>query len=411
MAPVRVIKGFRDALGCFPQRIGAPKSRRDSSLSKVNVYGQGAKADTVFTNRLTKKFQSRMRRASCFGDHGSSTAFKKVLRRRERVKATALGLPAFPAIPYDFHPQSPDQRQAPAADQPLVSPRHTGSRQTVRESRFAEKHMGVPFSIYLACKFLNMPHRGPIKSIERHGSETRRSRLVLLARAKGSPFRGSKRRAMFMQSSNGFVLGAVFDEHDSRHSSPSPRAGFGVEEVQCFSPLSAVKNTPPAPSQEPLDEMEDVVPAPLIYHHRVSQPVRPIQSLALVQTPTVPAPPVQAVHTPPPAQSSSTVQPPSTVPSAEQILHAQPIQPGHLLPTISYFCRNLGRVSKEMAYLLRALSGVHARERCALPPTTPVVLKTQSSCASAALARLPPAPTKAKLPYTRPSALYAESDG
>ncbi len=161
--------------------------------------------------------------------------------------------------------------------------------------------------------------------------------------------------------------------------------------------------------------MEDVIPAPLIYHHLVSQPVLPVQSLPLVRTPTV------RPCAPPPAQPSSKVsptlttrshgvQPVYTVYSTEQTPDAQPTQPGQLLPTMSHFCRNLGRASKEMSYVFRALSAGGSRERCALPPTTPVTSKTQSSCAFAALAWLPPAPTKAKLLYTRPSALYSEPE-
>ncbi|KAM5539457.1 hypothetical protein V8D89_006909 [Ganoderma adspersum] len=152
--------------------------------------------------------------------------------------------------------------------------------------------------------------------------------------------------------------------------------------------------------------MEDVIPAPLIY--RQSQPVRTMHSIPLAWMPTVPTSPVQALHTPPPAQSSRA---PSVVPPTEQLPLAQPIRPSQLLPTMSHFCRNLDRVSKDMAYVLRALSAVSARERCALPPMTPAPSKTQPSCPSAPLARPPPAPTKARLPYTRPSALYAESDG
>ncbi len=111
----------------------------------------------------------------------------------------------------------------------------------MRENRFFEKHMGVPFSIYVACKSLNMPNCAPLKAVERHGSETRRSRFVLLARDKGSPFRGSKRRAVFMRSSDRFKLAAMFEkssEYDSPHSSSSPRAGPGRGEVQSLSHVS-----------------------------------------------------------------------------------------------------------------------------------------------------------------------------
>ena len=150
-----------------------------------------------------------------------------------------MAAPGFPSsslpIPHGFQSQSLSQHQMPATVQPPVSPRPTDPRQTVRESRFAEKHLGVPFGIYLACKSLNSSHRGPVKSVERHGRETRRERFVVLAWAKGSPFRGCKRRSVFMQPSDGFVLGAVFDgysEIDSQPSPPRPKVGCDVEEVQ-----------------------------------------------------------------------------------------------------------------------------------------------------------------------------------
>ena len=154
--------------------------------------------------------------------------------------------------------------------------------------------------------------------------------------------------------------------------------------------------------------MEDVIPAPLIYRHLASQPALTVQPSPLVRIPAVQTRPVHKLRTPPPSQSSKA---PQTVPLAEQLLFGQPDQPGQLLPTMSYFCRNLGRVSKDMTHVLRALSAGRAREPCTLPTTTPITVKTQPSCPSAVLARPPPAPTKARLPYTLwSSVLYAESD-
>lgn len=167
------------------------------------------------------------------------------MRRRKRVNATVLGLPSSPSIPYYFQPQAPISRQIPAADQSLFPPPLPSPRRTSRESRFSEKHLGVPFTIYLACRSLGTPHRGCTKSVERHGSETRRSRTVLLARAKGSPFQGSKRRAVFVQFSKGFMLEAVFHvskedaQCDAPNSSPRPRAGSCVEKAQFSPPVSS----------------------------------------------------------------------------------------------------------------------------------------------------------------------------
>lgn len=153
--------------------------------------------------------------------------------------------------------------------------------------------------------------------------------------------------------------------------------------------------------------MEDVIPAPLIYRHLASQPALTVQPSPLVRIPAVQTPPAHKLRTPPLAQPSTV---PRTVPLAEQLLFGQPDQPGQLLPTMSYFCRNLGRVSKDMTHVLQALRGGSAREPCTLPPTTPITVKTQPSCPSAVLARPPPAPTKARLPYTLwSSVLYAGS--
>ena len=163
--------------------------------------------------------------------------------------------------------------------------------------------------------------------------------------------------------------------------------------------------------------MEDILPAPLIYGQSLSQLV---PSLPLVPTRTlaVPASPVQAMHVCPPSSPSlaftlrsPVIQSPSPAPSLGEIRHAQPVQLGQVLPTMSYFCRNLTRVAKGMASALQALGSVRARDRCALPPTTPVPFKTRPSCPSAASVWLPPpAPTKARRAYARPSAVY-ESDG
>lgn len=163
------------------------------------------------------------------------------------------------------------------------------------------------------------------------------------------------------------------------------------------------------------------MPAPLVYHDLVSQPVQTAQSPPRARPPTIPVSPAHAqeLHPLPSTQSFPTAppalavrspvfQPPSTAPSAKQVPHWQPTQPGQLPPTMSHFCRNLSRVSKETSDAFRAMSALRAPERRMFPPTTPPTPKAQSSSASTGLAWFPPAPTKGKLPYSWPSAIYAE---
>ncbi|PIL22757.1 hypothetical protein GSI_15451 [Ganoderma sinense ZZ0214-1] len=279
MAPIRVIKGFREALKRTTSNIGMPtvagpvmpNSFSTRTLQYECHSPPGNQPNKAFASRGIKKSQGRIRRTSRFCDHGSTTSFTKVLRRRRRVAATSPRLPSSPPISSNVRPQSPPgpQRYVPTTCQPPNLQRPTGPRPTVREARFAEKHLDVPFSIYLACKSLNTPpYRGPVKSVsvERQGRDTRRSRHVPLAWAKGSPFRGCKRRGVFMQSLDGFVPRAVFDResgHDSPLSPPSPRTGFDVEEVQSLFSLCTINAVPPAPSSESSDEVRATMPIPM----------------------------------------------------------------------------------------------------------------------------------------------------
>ncbi|EJF60493.1 hypothetical protein DICSQDRAFT_170939 [Dichomitus squalens LYAD-421 SS1] len=210
----------------------------------------------------------------------------------------------------------------------------------MREARFAEKHMGVPRTIYLATKAINGQHPSLTKSVEGHGRETHRSPLVRRARAHGLPFCGTDRRPAnkyhppFNQS--GAVVPedvfANFDEGRVGTIVDFPRRdGHGPVpmEVTAVPPESPMKGLRSAPLEYPTVEMEETSSKPTVCS----------------------APPSHWIPALPQSQRP---------------------------PTMSTYCRNLGHVSNEMAHALRNIRAANTREQSGLPPTTPICLRTRA---------------------------------
>ncbi|TBU57535.1 hypothetical protein BD310DRAFT_821376 [Dichomitus squalens] len=317
------------------------------------------------TYEMTKKLHLRIREEVRVGTKGKSSAeariakeiketskaLKKVARRRDRVSVIAQGHRQELALLQSQPPCEP-----PAACQPLASSPQPSSRQAMREAQFAEKHMGVPRTIYLATKAINGQHPSLTKSVEGHGRETHRSPLVRRARAHGLPFCGTDRRPAnkyhppFNQS--GAVVPedvfANFDEGRVGTIVDFPRRdGYGPVpmDVTAVPPGSPMKGLRSAPLEYPTVEMEETSSEPTVCS-----------------------------------------SPPS---------HCTPALPqSQRPPTMSTYCRNLGHVSNEMAYALRNIRAANAREQSRLPQTTPVRVRTRAGPTRARV--VPPTPVKSR---------------
>ena len=162
-------------------------------VSRIHTHGrhivEGGISKVLFLFRwlgasLTRALQEFKR---------ASKGSRKVSHQRDRISAATRTLHANLAAS-----QPPIRCQPPIPYQSLAPLSQSSSRRTLRESRFAEKHHGIPLSIYLATKAVNGKHNGPTKSFERRECDRQHSRYVPRAKVYGAPFFGTERREAHM---------------------------------------------------------------------------------------------------------------------------------------------------------------------------------------------------------------------